>query len=403
MKKMLTLIAVIIFSTNIFSQELLVKSINDFSFKIYKATKPDSNNFFISPFSINVVLAISNEGAKASTREEIDNLLSIKNIKNRAFEYNKLISKTTNTFDSNFKYCYEWRGNKTNEILLANSLWINDNADVDSGFIKNINQNFNSEIFRFNEKNMISANKQLKDWVSKKTKDKITDINGLINDNKLSIVNAIYFMGEWDKPFKIKKTKRNKFYSLDNEKNDIKYMNNLSRYDYYEDSDIQCVSLPYKCSQFSMIVILPKEKFGIIEIETKLNRTYFKNIDSLSSFTNVKLSIPQFEIMSEIYLKDKIIEMGFPVMFSNKADFTGLSINDSLKIGEIIHKTFIKIDEKETEAAAITKSDIVVSGYSRGKGPLPPPKIFNANHPFIFMIVDNRTKAILFTGRYVKE
>ena len=92
-------------------------------------------------------------------------------------------------------------------------------------------------------------------------------------------------------------------------------------------------------------------------------------------------------------------------MFSDKADFTGISISDSLKISEIIHKTFIEIDEKKTEAAAVTKVDMVVIGYGAGGDPPPPPppKIFNADHPFIFLIVDNRTNVILFTGRFVKE
>ena len=115
----------------------------------------------------------------------------------------------------------------------------------------------------------------------------------------------------------------------------------------------------------------------------------------------VILSLPKFKIESEIRPTNVISNLGFSTMFSSSADFTNISKVDSLTIGEIIHKTFIEIDEKKTEAAAIT--EIVIFGYGGGTpAALPPPKIFNANHPFIFMIVDNRTNAILFIGRFVK-
>lgn len=336
----------------------------------------------------------------------MDSLLSIKNLSNRAIEYNKLIQKTTDLYDSDFKNCMEWSDDKTskNEIFIANSLWINDTVNIDKTFIGNINQNYKSEIFSFNKHNVISANKQLNDWISKKTNEKIPEIKSLNKDIMLSIVNAIYFMGEWDTPFDTKKTKIKKFHTLNREKINIKYMRDQSHYRYYEDSDIQSVYLPYKCHQFSMIVILPQKRYGILDIENNLNRKYFKKIDSLSYSHEVILSFPKFKIESEIFPKDEIIEMGYPIMFSDKADFTGLSSSDLLKISEIIHKTFIEIDEKKTEAAAVTKVDMVVVGYGAGGDPPtpPPPKIFNADHSFIFLIVDNRTKAILFTGRFVK-
>lgn len=99
----------------------LAESNNDFSFKIYNATKPDSGNFFISPFSLNIALSIANEGSKASTRQEMDNLLSIGNIDNKSQHYRKLIQKSINLNDSDFKNCIEWFNDKTskNEMLLA--------------------------------------------------------------------------------------------------------------------------------------------------------------------------------------------------------------------------------------------------------------------------------------------
>jgi serpin B len=407
MKKTLILFIGIVTISYCYSQENLVKSNNDFAFKIYKATRPDSDNFFISPFSLNIALSVANEGAKSATRQEMDSLLSMRNIENRALQYSSLIRTTTDLNDSDFRKCNEWTEDTTNKnsLFLANSLWINDAFQIDKNFIKNIEENYNSEIFSFNKFNVATANNELNAWVSGKTNNKINNITGLDKDIMMSIVNAIYFMGEWNNPFDTTKTKEKKFHTIQREKVDINYMCDQFNYLYYEDNDIQSIFLPYKCNQFSMMVILPQERYGILEIEKKLSPDYIMKIKNSSSSSEVKLSLPKFRIESEILPKEEIINMGYPLMFSNKADFTKMSQTDSLKISRIIHKTFIEIDEKKTEAAAVTKVDMVVIGYGTGGDPTPPPapKIFNADHPFIFMIIDNRTDAILFTGRFVTE
>ena len=407
MKKILIVICVMIYAADAYSQEKIVESNNEFAFKIYKATKPDSINFFISPFSINIALSIVNEGAMTSTRQEMDRLLSIRNIDNRTQQYSSLIKRTTDLNDHESKSCFDWPEDTTskNSIFLANSLWVNDGITIASGFRNMVEANYDSDIFRFNHQNISSANKELNNWVSQKTENKISEIEGFNNGIKLSLVNAIYFMGEWNSPFESKKTKKKKFHTFDKRKVKINFMRDRSHYRYYEDLDLQCIHLPYKCNQFSMIVVLPKKRYGIIDTEKTISVDYLKKIDSLSRYHEVVLSLPKFKIESEIKPKEEITKMGYPEMFSDDADFAGISITDSLKIGEIIHKTFIEIDEKKTEAAAVTKVDLVITALGVGGNPPPPPppKIFNADHPFIFFIIDNRTNAILFTGRFVKE
>ena len=143
----------------------------------------------------------------------------------------------------------------------------------------------------------------------------------------------------------------------------------------------------------------------LLDIEKKLSLNYLTAINQAASMNEVILSLPKFKIETEIFLKEVIIRMNYPEMFSDKADFTGMSETDSLKIGDIIHKTYIDVNEKNTEAAAVSKADMVVIGYGGGANPPPPhpPKIFNADHPFTFLIIDNRTDAILFAGRFAKD
>jgi len=380
-----------------------VDSNNDFAFEIYKATKNDSDNIFISPFSLNLALSIANEGALGSTKVEIDRLLSIEIADGKADLFKEFISRTINLQDSAYYECIKETEDKSggNALLIANSIWINSKSTIEKPYIKTIKDSYFSEVFDFENEKIADANQKLSNWVSERTRNKIY-VNNVLNPAiKLSIINAIYFKGEWDIDFKKKKTKEMIFHSLDGNRVKLDFMNNRTYYSYYEDANIQCVNLPYQCNQLSMFVILPKERLGINNFETNFSLEYFREIRKQSTNNEVILSLPKFKIESEIRPTNVISNLGFSTMFSSSADFTNISKVDSLTIGEIIHKTFIEIDEKKTEAAAIT--EIVIFGYGGGTpAALPPPKIFNANHPFIFMIVDNRTNAILFIGRFVK-
>lgn len=390
-KKLLILTFLALCISNVYSQDALIKANNDFSFKIYKATKPDLKNFFISPFSLHIALSIANEGANNTTRQEMDKLLSIEKMDNRADSYRTLINNVTSPM-----YSEKYGGN---QIFLANSMWINESLKLNDAFQKIVENDYSSEILGFSSNNLSTANKGLSDWVSQKTQNKITKISGIDKNTRFSIVNAIYFMGEWKIPFKTEKTKEKKFHTIQKEEIDVDFMNNKAYYQYYEDDQIQCVNLPYKWDQFQMIVVLPKEMYGLNEVEKKLNPEYLSKMEQSNPSCEVQLSFPKFKIESEIFPIASIIEMGCGEMFSGKADFSKIS-DEFLKIGNITHKTFIEIDETKTVAAAVTGLGIVGSATMR-KTP-PTIKIFNADHPFIFLIVEKKTNAILFIGRFVE-
>jgi len=128
----------------------------------------------------------------------------------------------------------------------------------------------------------------------------------------------------------------------------------------------------------------------------KLIDSVFKNC----SYTQVDLSMPKFKLETNYSLNESLIKLGLKVAFTDYADFSGISLETSLKISNVNHKAYIEVNEEETEAAAVT-AIAMVNSTSPG-GPVPKPKIFKADHPFIFMIIDNKTKGILFIGRYVQ-
>lgn len=390
-----------------YSQSELVDNANSFALTIYHATKPDSANFFISPLGLNIALAIATEGARADTRDELDRLLGVnKSYPNRADSYDELLLKTKNLDDSLFRMSISFYGNRSgkNELYLSNSIWINDTITTNSDYEGTIRQSYHSDIFQFKSKNIQYVNKKIDDWASRSTNNKIQHITGLKPEAMLGIFNVIYFMGEWEMPFDRKETRAKNFRTLANDKIKVDYLRKQSMYKYYEDKDVQAVYLPYRHEQFSMLVLLPRKTNGILALENAITKDYLQRINSSAISSEVILSLPKFKIETEISPVDDLIRLGYTKMFSDNASFAGISSSSPLKISEIIQKTFIQIDEKKTEAAAVTKVEMVMVGYGGGEPSAPPrPKIFTADHPFIFFIIDKRTNAILFSGRFVRE
>lgn len=397
MKKIVLWVVAILSAGYSFSQEPLVKANNNFTFRIYRATRPDTGNFFISPFSLSTAMSIVNEGSATTTRVEMDDLLSTGPVNNQSSAYMELLHKTLQTNERSTCFLDSENNNSKNELLLANSLWIRDDTPIKENYKRVVETDYRSDVFSFSKNDLSGAGQQLDNWIAKKTSGKINGME-LSADARMSIINAIYFMGEWQDPFQKTKTKERNFHSLSKEKVKMDFLNKESRLDYYENEDMQCVGIPYNCNEFSMVILLPKKRFGIITLEEKLTAEYFSTIN-LYPASEVILSMPKFRIESEVRPISNIEAMGYSEMFSDHADFSGMS-DTTLKIGSIIHKTFIEVNEARTEAAAVTEVEMVVTGGGGGQPAEPPqPKIFNANHSFVFLIVDNRSKAILFIGR----
>jgi serpin B len=382
------------------AQDDLVAANNDFSIRLFKSLKTDSADFFISPFGLHIALSIVNEGARSDTRSEIDQLLGLKIVGDRAIKYVSLIDSTINTEDGQYNRCALWSGDQgvKNELIVANSLWINGDMQIDSDFEATVEKRYRAEVFQVAGR---GGGKEINKWVTRATNNRISQLPPLDPEARLTVVDVVHFNGVWDLRFKEKKTKARKFNNIKHEKVLIDFMRHQAHYRYFEDEQIQAIQLPYKCDQFSMVVILPRQRYGILEIEEKLTPAYVERIMKGSVRSEVILSLPKFSIESEIFPKEEFEKMGYGMMFSDGADFSGISSTNSLKVGRILHKTFISVDEKQTEATAASLVEMVVVGYGGGEPPPPPPppKVFDADHPFIFLIVDHRTEAILFMGR----
>jgi serpin B len=288
------------------------------------------------------------------------------------------------------------------QLFIANSLWAQKEFKFLKAFIDLVETNYNPILKNVDFTNNIAredARKELNKWVEQKTNDKINELlkQGDIDaSTKLILVNAIYFKAAWDVVFDKSRTENKTFYLHSNDSIQVPIMHKSGDLMYYENADMQVVDIPYKEDKLSMMIFLPWEKEGFEKMENLLNkRLYTQIIDSLGK-ENVDLSIPQFTTTFDFKLDKALPVMGMPLAFSGKADFSGMTGRKDLYISHVIHKAFINVNESGTEAAAAT---VVIMRLTSRRMETSNTKIFNANHPFIFLIKDNTTGSILFMGK----
>jgi serine protease inhibitor len=159
-----------------------------------------------------------------------------------------------------------------------------------------------------------------------------------------------------------------------------------------ETTSFQALELPYVGDALSMVVFLPKEMEGLAAFEQTLTAEKLTEWLSQLQMREVTVAFPKFTTTAEFQLSDALSAMGMPLAFGDAADFSGVS-EETLTLSHVIHKAFVDVNEEGTEAAAAT--GVVAQALSYR----PPPEVFRADHPFVFLIRDVRSGSILFLGR----
>lgn len=357
-------------------------SLNRYSFDLYRETKVEKENLFLSPLSTYHALFVAYKGSKNKTKQEFEKVLYLKSSASLINDYLYNIASTSDSC-SGFK--------------VSNVIWVDKSLQIEEGYRKSVASNYSSDFMQTGFANTESAVSDINRWVSEKTNRRINEIVSAANissNTKLLISNAVYFKGEWLNKFEKQKTISAPFFTNVENQYKVDFMNMTESLPYYENDDYQVISKPYRNSDLSFCIILPKKLFGIEEIEKKMNNDFLKKILDSTYSTETFLSIPKLKLESSYILSDALINIGLKSAFTNEADFTGITKEEPLWLGQVLHKTWIELDEEKTEAAAATTTIMI-----RGR---PTYKVFKADHPFVFFIIDKNTKAILFMGRYVK-
>jgi serpin B len=240
-----------------------------------------------------------------------------------------------------------------------------------------------------------SSRQTINNWVSQQTEEKINNLlpPGSINEmTRLVLTNAIYFNAAWLSQFKPESTIDGQFHLLNGSDVPAKMMNQTELLGYVNGGNYQAVELPYDGDELSMIILLPQADH-FKDFEAALNNQVVSDIIGSIKYQQVAISMPKFKFESEFSLKDTLSAMGMPVAFTGDADFSGMDGRTDLEISDVIHKAYVSVDEAGTEAAAA--SGVIMRLVAV---PAQPVQV-TIDHPFIFLIRDLKTGAILFVGR----
>jgi serpin B len=373
----------------------VVDANNRFALDYYSKLKDkDSNNIFFSPFSISSALAMTYEGAKGQTAEEIQSVFYFpEDSDSRRKEYSAIFDEI-NKKDKEYK------------LSNANALWAQDDYQFLKDYFDNVEKYYGGKVTNLDfKKDPEGSRVTINNWVEKQTENKIKNLisfGGINTETKLILTNAIYFKGEWVKQFNKDNTKEENFRTY---KDGIVKAQMMQRTDekaifnYTEDSNLQILEMPYSGDELSILLLLPKND-NLEKLESLLSTKKLLEWKKDLKEQRVKIYIPKFKFETRYLMTNDLKSMGMPTAFSSLADFSGMTGYKELKINEVIHKAFVEVNEEGTEAAAVTSVEMrPMSISSPQKKPEIP--IFRADHSFIFLIQQKSTGNILFMGRVV--
>ncbi|SNR71589.1 serpin B [Lutibacter agarilyticus] len=359
----------------------LSMSFNQFSFDLYQEIKLEKGNVFLSPLSTYYALLSAYEGSENKTKAAFEKVLYLKD--SASSNYDNLYKLESNS-DSLFG------------LKISNAVWVDKRFQVEAAFKNAVSSKYSSDFKQTEFTNTEQAVSDINHWVADKTNQRITNMvspSDINSETKLMISNAVYFKGEWLNKFEKRRTTESTFFTDNENQYKVDFMNITENLNYFENESFQFITKPYKDSDVSFCIMLPKELDGLETIENNLNADFFNEILEKTATKEVWLSIPKIKIETSYKLKSALTNMGLNTVFNNEADFSGILKNESLSIEQVAHKTYIDLNEDQTEATAATTTNVYITG-------LPSYKTFKADHPFVFFIVDNKTKAMVFMGRY---
>lgn len=372
------------------SNNNIVEGNNMFAFELYsELLKENHGNIFISPWSIETALAMAYEGARGETAKEMRNVLHLPEDNNTRWDDFRTIQMQIN--DPNNKY----------QLNTANAFWGQDNYPFKDEYLIILENYYLSEANYVNfYKDPEGSRVIINDWVEERTNEKIKDLippNVIDSTTMLVLTNAIYFKANWTYQFDTKSTTDEPFALADGGHVNVPMMriaDDTIKWNYTETDDYQALEFPYEGNDLSMMVILPKDN-DMSGLQSSLDAQMFTQIRSDLSPTNVHLYLPRFKIEAKYFLKEEnyLPNMGMVKAFAG-ADFSGITDKEAIFISNVIHQSFMEVNEEGTEAAAATA---VI--FKNGSASEPPVEVFRADHPFIFVIKQKDSGNILFLGK----
>jgi serpin B len=367
-------------------QGAVVAGNTEFALDLYAKLRSEEGNLFLSPYSISTALAMTYAGARGETERQMADVLHFALGQER-------LHPALAALESSVKAASD---GSTCTLHVANALWGQQGYGFLDEFLT-LNQAHYGAGFR--EVDFVGATEEARQainmWVEHQTQQMIQELlqkGDLDAADVLVLTNAIYFKSDWASRFERQHTQETPFTIGVTEPVLVPMMSSFGQFAFAETDDLQVLELPYAGERLSMVVLLPKQVRGLPALEGALNTESLERWLGMLSEQPVRVRLPRFKLDSRFELSKMLQAMGMTDAFSRKADFSGMTGRRGLFIGMVIHQAAVEINEEGTEAAAATAVKM-----KRG----PAPVLFNADHPFLFLIRDRQTGSVLFMGRLV--
>jgi serpin B len=365
--------------------------VNEFACDFYSKIHGANQNLIFSPYSIDVALSMVYTGARGDTATEMADAL---HYSGNAGADADATAGLVQLFQANQK-------DNGYELHVADALWGAKGVAWTPAYLTKLKSEYlaNLQSLDFNDEPV--ARKTINDWVSQQTADKIKDLipAGAINgQTRLVLTNAVYFKGDWASPFEASSSNNSDFH-VDGKDAVVPAMtmSQTGQFQYMENDDLQALQMPYQGGNLAMLILLPKKQDGLVDLDGKIDAKLIGQQGSVIAQlkpARVQVELPKFKLETSLDLMKTLADLGIKKALTPAADFSGMDGSHDLMIGAAIHKAYINVDEKGTEAAAAT--GIMMRAMAMAPMPSVP---FIANHPFVFVLRDMKTGVILFMGK----
>lgn len=369
--------------------DLLAGAVNQFAFNLYQELGKKPENVFFSPVSLSTVMAMVYEGARGRTAEEIRQVFSfpedIQVLRSGQQEILAVLNRPAEDY----------------ELRMANALWAQKNFSFLPTYFETVEKYYGGRVTGLDFVSETEKSRQLINrWVEEQTRERIKDLipQGVLNSlTRLVLTNAIYFKGRWEKPFPKEKTAEQDFRVSKEKVVRVPFMQLKEvSFNYLENDILQAVELPYAGEKISTVILLPRGELG--DLNTFLNRESWQELKRNLRPRTMDVYLPRFKFETKYLLGGEsgvLARMGMPSAFSEvKANLSGMTGKPDLYVTEVVHQAVVEVNEEGTEAAAATGAVVGLKAVMERP-------VFRADHPFIFLIQERQTGAILFLGRVV--
>lgn len=392
----------LLFSSLVFSEgplqsapvQELIKDQSEFAFSLYSQLKGGEANVVFSPYSIFSCLSMVYVGAKGDTAEEIKTALHLFLSQNGIGKTSSLLAKALFPLTQD---------PSDYELHMANGMWFDKDTFILSDFRHLIADEFGANLQSLDFSQPNDALEKINDWTANQTQGKITNflkLQDIDSSTRVLLTNALYFKGSWNSAFDPKKTALAPFFNTPDTSIQVAMMQQTENLLYFQDDQVQVLGLPFASKHpskapLACLFVLPAKEQPLSDVEASISQTVLKRWLSTLKETYVHATLPKFTLNQMINLNQALQTLGIKTAFSKDANFSRMDGMRDLFLNKVLHQTYFALDEFGVTAAATTSASLSMKGVLEKNSPID----FTANHPFLFMIVDLKSEAVLFMGR----